>query len=321
MSKAPISRERSLKWLAVESIIKNERNPRRKEHFEPSELATLKASIDTHGIFEPVIVEPYDHDMYKLIEGERRWTTAKMLGHKEIPAVVVNKLDEHDEIVVMFNIHANRRGWEMAEELRSIKELKEANGHMGDAELAKELGMSAQKLRERLAVLGMGDRVVTLIAKEDIDYTSALRSKQVTRRIEKARPELVEKLGGPKAVEDKLILKAMERKGISQELVEASRELGDPTALSDAAVEQYLKEPALGIRSVRTSQLEQKRKVDSLAKELRHVEREIALFDAKLGEAPNLRELRRALAALIDTAQRLEEQVVETLLERKIEAD
>lgn len=319
MSHAPIKHDRELKWLEVEKIIKNERNPRSKEHFEPAQLHTLRNSIETHGILEPVIVEPYDDDMFLLIEGERRWTTAKMIGIKEIPAVIVNKLDEHDEVVVMFNIHANRRGWEMAEELRSIKELKERDGHLGDDDLAKELGMSPQKLRERLTVLGMGDRVVAQIAKSDFDYSSALRTKQVTQRIARKRPELVERLGGEKAVEDKFLRKAKERKGISQELVEASRELADPSALSDAAVERYLEEPAATIREVRTTQHAQKRKVDDLAKELRRVEREIMLFDATLEEAPNLRVLRGALSSLIGTAQELEERVVESLLDQKPE--
>lgn len=321
MSHAPIKHDRKLKWVAVDQVIKNERNPRRKEHFEPDQLETLRRSIETHGVLEPIIVEPYDHDMYLLIEGERRWTTAKLLGLKEIPAVIVNRLDEHDEVVVMFNIHANRRGWEMAEELRSIKELKERNGHMTDEELARELGVSTQKLRERLTVLGMGDRVAVDIAKGDLDYSSALRTRQVTRRIARSRPQLVEKLGGESVIEERLLRKAKERKGISQELVEASRDLGDPEAMSDAAVEHYLGEPRLNIRQVRTSQSEQKRKVDDLAKELRRMEKEIMIFDADIAEAPNLRALRGALASLIATAQDLEDRVVKTLLDRPASTD
>jgi hypothetical protein len=53
-----------------------------------------------------------------LIEGERRWTSAKI---EEIPAVVVGRMNDHDELVVMFQVHTQHRGWEVAEQLNAIR--------------------------------------------------------------------------------------------------------------------------------------------------------------------------------------------------------
>jgi ParB/RepB/Spo0J family partition protein len=314
--KPPISRNRELKWIAVAKIIPNERNPRRKDHFTSEQLERLRNSIKQFGILEPVIVVPYKDDLYMLIEGERRYRSAKLEGTKELPAIIVNRMHEHDQLVTMFNIHTNRRGWEKAEELTSIKELKERNGSMSDADLAKELGMSAQMLRERVTVLEMGDEVIAKIAADEIDYSSALRASQVAKSMERKRPQIVEKLGGKEKIEKQLITKAKQRGGISQELVEARRELTDPEQLSDAAVVEYIQKPAVGIREVRGRSLQEARKVDSLSKELHRLERAVRTFDAELDEAPNLRALRGALSSTIDALQKLEERVVEALLER-----
>lgn len=326
MAKPPIKHDRELRWLPVESIIANEHNPRRTEHFNPEQLARLRSSISELGVLEPVIVEPYnDGEQFLLIEGERRWRSAKLNGVKELPAVIVNKMDAHDQLITMFNIHTNRRGWEMAEELATIKELKERNGRLSEVELAKELGMSREMLRERLTVLGMDPRVVTKIAKGDVDYSSALRAAQVSKSLERKRPEIVENLGGRKAVEEKLIAKAGARegrKGISQELVEARRELTDAEdGLSAAAVSEYIERPELTIRQVRTRALEEGRRVDDLAKDVHRLEKLIRSFDADFAEAPNLRQLRGALSSLIDAADTLMTAVSDTLRNRQKEAE
>jgi ParB family transcriptional regulator, chromosome partitioning protein len=322
MKKPPISRNRELKWLAIDTIIPNERNPRRQEHFTPEQLFRLRASIRELGVLEPIIVEPYNEgEGFLLIEGERRWRSAKLQGVKEIPAVVVNKMDDHDQLITMFNIHMNRRGWEMAEELTAIKELKERNGHLSEEELAAELAMSRDTLRERLKVLAMDPDVIAKIAKGEIDYSSALRAAEVSKSLARKRPDLVEELGGQREVERKLVDKAKARGGISQELVAARRELTDPDALGDAAVKEYVEVADTTIHQVRTKALEEARKIDDLARDMNRLEHRIRAFDADLAEAPNLKRLRGALSGLIDASQSLEERVSVALRRRMAESE
>jgi ParB family chromosome partitioning protein len=319
MPKPPIKRDRKFEWLPVDKIIPNDKNPRRKEHFTPGELARLRSSIEGLGVLEPIIVEPYRDDLFLIVEGQRRWTSAKIDGIKELPAIVVNRMDEHEQLLTMFNIHVNRRPWEMAEELLALKELLERNGRVSEEELSKELNMSRQTLRERMTVLGMGDEVVGQIAKGDIDYSSALRSAQLAKSLERNRPDVVKDAGGAEAVAKQFVQKAKVRGGISQELVEGRRDLADAeSGLSDAAVSEYIKKPEMGIREVRTKALEEARKVDDLNKDIHRLEARLRSFDADLGEAPNLRPLRGALGSLIDAAQGLEGKVSDTLRNRDL---
>lgn len=316
MSTAPVSHKRELKWIPVERIIKNENNPRAADAFTEEELATLRASITTHGVLNPVVVAPYDDDMYELIDGERRWNSARYEGVKELPAVVINKLDDHDQVVVMFNIHTQHRGWEMAEQMAAIKRLRERNGHLSEAALAQELGMSHATLKDRLRVLGMGEAVVVDIGAEKLDYSSALRVDQITTTLAHKRPELVKKLGGEHAVERSLLTKAkVRRRGISQELVEVRKYLRDPKGISDKVVERYINEPESKMRDLlgHESGARTHRKVEELSDKLIRIEREVRHFKLDGMRETDLRALRRALVGISEAAQSLEVKVVHAL--------
>ena len=190
------SRKRDLQWISPAKIVPNDNNPRDAAAFTADELTSLRRSIMNHGVLEPVIVTPYKGDTYKLIEGERRWTSAKLEEIKEIPAIVVNRMDDQDELVVMFNVHTQRRGWEVAEQLNAIKRLMKADPSKTDESLAAELGVSLGTFRDRRQVLDMGDAVVVQIARGEIDYYAALRTDQVSKTLGRRRPELTKKLGG-----------------------------------------------------------------------------------------------------------------------------
>lgn len=315
-----LKRSRKLDWIHTERVIPNENNPRSKQHFRKDELLALRASVEEHGILEPLLVQPYRDgprdDRYLLLEGERRYTVAKDLGLKEIPAIITDRLDDHDQLLVMYHVHTQRRGWAMAEQLQTIKELMERNGDTPEDEMAKELGMSVATLRNRLQVLGMGDSVVTDIARDKLDYSSALRVKEVTSNLSKKRPDLVDSMGGEKVIVEKLLDKAKKRGGISQELVEAKKDLADVDEVSDEVVQKYIDEPKVTLRDLRKAQssLAERRKAEGLARDLLRTEREIRAFDVELHDIPNLRHLRRALGALIDAAGDLETRVVDAVL-------
>ena len=178
-----LSRKRELIWLSPEKIVPNDNNPRESGAFKPDELASLRRSIMTHGVLEPVIVAPYKGDTYKLIEGERRWTSARIEGVKEIPAIVVNRMDDYEEQVVMFQVHMQRRGWKAAEEMNAIERVLETKPDRTDEALAEELGMSPSQFRDRRQVLGMGQAVRAAIARGEMDYYAALRADQVSKQI------------------------------------------------------------------------------------------------------------------------------------------
>lgn len=319
MTPPAIGRKRDLVWISPEKIVPNDNNPRQVGAFTPDELASLRRSIMSLGVLEPVIITPYKGDTYKLIEGERRWTSAKIEGIKEIPAIVVGRMDDHDELVVMFNVHTQRRGWEVAEQLNAIKQLMEVNPEKTDEELASELGVSLATFRDRRQVLSMGEGVVMQIARGEIDYYAALRTDQVSKTLAKRRPDLTEEVGGEEAVRARLLGKAKSRKGITRELENIRHDAADVDAVPDEVLKTYLEKPQATLSEARaeSKSLTERRAVEDLVKEIRHVSSELRRFGiVNLKETPNLHDLRRALASLIDTAQGIEEKIVAVSIEQ-----
>lgn len=316
MEHVTLTRKRELIWVSPDKIVANDNNPRSDQAFTPDELVSLRRSIMSHGILEPVIVSPYKGDTFKLIEGERRWTSARIEGVKEIPAIVVNRMDDSEELVVMFNVHSQRRGWETAEELRAIERLIEENPGKSDAALAAELGMKTGTFRERRAVLGMGTAVVDAIGRGTLDYYAALRAGQVSKTLARRRPELTEKLGGEPEVQARLLTKAKARKGITRELENIRQDARDRDAVPDDVLETYIERPHATLAEARAQarSLAERRAVEDVVKQIRHLNSNLRVFGVDLDEAPNLGELRRALASLIDTAQHLERRIVDVTI-------
>jgi ParB/RepB/Spo0J family partition protein len=249
-SALPITRQRDLEWLATESIVPSDNNPRKGASFAEPNLASLRASIEQYGVLQPVIVQPYSKGMFKLIEGERRWRTAKLDNIKELPAIIVNRVSEHDEVEVMFHIHTERRPWEIIEEAKAIHRLLETNGHIPKHEMARRLNMSTTTLNERLILIDAGERVLADVAAGKLEPKAVVHAAQVSRLLEKHRSHLVEQLGGRDQVNTSLLDKARGRgKGVAEELKRLKNDIPDQD-VTDAALHAYVTKPELTVKDV-----------------------------------------------------------------------
>src|SRR6266513_1768548 len=76
---------------ALDKIQHNPYQPRK--HFDQDEIASLSASVKTHGILQPIVVR-HVGDHYQLIAGERRLRAAHDAGLKSVPIHVVDFNDQ-----------------------------------------------------------------------------------------------------------------------------------------------------------------------------------------------------------------------------------
>ena len=73
--------------IPVNKIHANPNQPRK--NFDEDALNELAASIRTHGVIQPIVVNK-DEDGYLIIAGERRWRASKIAGLDTIPCIVKN---------------------------------------------------------------------------------------------------------------------------------------------------------------------------------------------------------------------------------------
>ena len=77
--------------MPMDRIQVNPLQPRK--DFDDDELASLKESLKTHGLLQPILVRPKE-DGYEIIAGERRFRAAREAGWNEIPVHVVDFNDQ-----------------------------------------------------------------------------------------------------------------------------------------------------------------------------------------------------------------------------------
>lgn len=78
--------------IPLDRIVANPHQPRAR--FEEDELGDLAASIETHGVLQPIVVRGLANGDYQLIAGERRVRAARLAGLTQIPAVVREPTEE-----------------------------------------------------------------------------------------------------------------------------------------------------------------------------------------------------------------------------------
>ena len=129
--------------LRIADIHASPTNPRKT--FPEAEQAELIASVQRHGVMQPILVRPWpaayayegDKPLYELIAGERRYRAAKAAGLEFISGTV-RDLDDHEtlELQIVENLHR-----------KDLNELEEAEGY---ELMTKQYGYTADQLAEKI---------------------------------------------------------------------------------------------------------------------------------------------------------------------------
>lgn len=136
--------------LETNNISANPNNPRM--IFDPVELDELKQSIEKVGILVPVTVyknkKNFPDTEFILLDGERRWRCAKMVGLNTIPANIIEEpADLVQNILYMFNIHYYRQEWPLFPTALKLQVIMNKLNINSDNVLAKSTGLTKTTIR------------------------------------------------------------------------------------------------------------------------------------------------------------------------------
>ena len=88
--------------IPIDEIVTNPDQPRR----SVGDLSELKASIESKGVLEPILVRPLADGRFRIIAGERRFRAALEAGLAEVPCIELDVPDnEMMEIALIENLH------------------------------------------------------------------------------------------------------------------------------------------------------------------------------------------------------------------------
>ncbi len=137
-------------YIRPDSIIPYKNQARRS--IDDVSLAELAASIESHGIIQPLQVIPSDEHKGKLevISGERRLSAARLLGLQTVPCIILDMDKDASEIALIENIQReNLHPIELAD---AVFKLLEEKKPIKQSEVADHIGISKQKVAHLVAI-------------------------------------------------------------------------------------------------------------------------------------------------------------------------
>jgi len=146
--------------IPVDRVARNPHQPR--SRFDEGETAELAASIQLHGVLQPIVVRASADGGYELIAGERRLRAARIAGLTHIPAVVRESADgEQLELALVENLQ--RQDLNAIEEAAAYRELIDQFA-LSHEEVARKVGKSRVAVSNALRLLELTPEVREAVA-------------------------------------------------------------------------------------------------------------------------------------------------------------
>ena len=146
------SDDKDLLLIPIEKIFRDESQPRKE--FDKEKIEELAQSIEKNGLIQPLIVIQRDSDSYLIVAGERRWRAAQRTQLKLLPALLLPKDLDKDEISLIENIQ--REDLKVTEEASAYKRLIEKNKYTHET-LSEIVGKSRSHITNTLRILDLDE--------------------------------------------------------------------------------------------------------------------------------------------------------------------
>lgn len=125
--------------LPIASIAESPEARNSRRGYDQAKLNELAASIQTHGILQPIIVAP-EGEGYQVIAGNRRLKAALRAGLERIPAIVKAHLDEETKYLINLVENIQRVDLSAKERVEAIRQL--ASSGLGVREISRGTGLA-----------------------------------------------------------------------------------------------------------------------------------------------------------------------------------
>lgn len=141
--------------IPLSQIVANRFQPRKV--FSKESIQELAATIQEHGLLQPVVLREYEPQKYEIIAGERRFRAVSSLNWQTIPAVVKEMDDKASaSMAIIENLH--REGLTAIEEAQAYQRLMELN-QMTQTNLAQAIGKSQSFVANKMRLLKLAPGV------------------------------------------------------------------------------------------------------------------------------------------------------------------
>jgi ParB family chromosome partitioning protein len=146
--------------IPIDQLRPNPQQPRHR--FDRESLEELAASIQLHGVLQPLLVSEEPPDRYILITGERRWRAARLAGLATVPAVIRERVEDNEQLELALVENLQRRDLTPLEESRAFDHLRSSLG-LSQQEIADRVGMDRSTVANALRLLKLPAEVQEMV--------------------------------------------------------------------------------------------------------------------------------------------------------------
>ena len=204
-----LEKNERIQFIEIDKVKPDSEQPR--TNFDESKLVELAASIEVHGILQPLIVTKSEQNFYTIVAGERRWRAAKIAKLKSVPCIVRTPAGlERLEIALIENVQ--RVDLSPLEQAMSIERLHQ-QFNMNYSDIAKKLGKAPTTINNIVRLLQLPKEAV-----------EALNSEQISEGHARALLSLKEFPDKQKALLDLILSKKISVRQAEQYVVAAKNE-------------------------------------------------------------------------------------------------
>lgn len=164
----------SIFWIEVDKIEPNPYQPRRE--FDEERLKALAESIRQYGVLQPLTVTRKEvekfgggiESRYELIAGERRLRASKLIGLREVPAVI-RVGEETDSMKLQLAIIENlqREDLNAIDRARALAQLAE-EFTLSHAEIALKIGRSREFVSNSIRLLALPESIQQALVDKEL---------------------------------------------------------------------------------------------------------------------------------------------------------
>jgi ParB family chromosome partitioning protein len=195
-----VGQSSGVEGVDISLIYANPNQPRK--NFDEVSLNELAASIKSHGIIQPIVLNREEDGKFMIIAGERRWRAAKIAGLTQVPAFIRNYTPKQiREISIIENLQ--REDLNPVEAARAIKQLMEEYDLTQD-EVSERIGKSRPTIANLLRLLTLPSDVIDLVEKNKLSFGHARCLITLSSPLEQTKIALT-------AISKKLSVRDMER--------------------------------------------------------------------------------------------------------------
>lgn len=147
------------RMIGIAQVVPGKYQPR--HVFDTKTIEELSASIQQHGLIQPLLVRPLKDGLYEIVAGERRWRAAQKAMLHEVP-VIIREMEDGLALEIALIENLQREDLNPVDEAQALSRLMDEFSYTQE-QVADKVGKSRSYVANMLRLTELNPQVAQLV--------------------------------------------------------------------------------------------------------------------------------------------------------------